>query len=400
MGHFFPIGRLIFVTQVELFGPHYIYLVVTNFFVVVMICRQTLLVLCQSGILKKNQTFMFYPLIALYLISEGVQYDIQWGFQIAWLLSVLFALLTTQELLNPIVRVSRLIPFFILTWLSLGSNLPLMTLLISVFVLSGKKCWSIRRISVLFFLNTAAICLTFLGMEIAKRNNPTDLTAIGSQLDYLFIAKHIVEILKIAIAMTTSWLIAPLTIVVPSGVIKFEIFAQKFQNNFVLTLVIFLGLIFIAARQLKSGPNHKKMDMFPGSILIALYFSCLIVAIGRYGNFGSYFHVRYAPVFSLYSFLFWVAIFQSMQLANRGIVGVIRQGAAVIILATCLFSVFVFPWALKSASYSGRIEKTNSWERNLEQCRTSGQTEVLRDIQPVMDGIRICRIVNALELIP
>jgi len=91
MGHFFPVGRLFLLLQVGLFGSHYIWLVITNFFLVVIICKKTLSILYQNGVLGKNQLFLFYPLIALYLMSEGVQYDIQWGLQIAWLLSVLFA---------------------------------------------------------------------------------------------------------------------------------------------------------------------------------------------------------------------------------------------------------------------------------------------------------------------
>ena len=136
------------------------------------------------------------------------------------------------------------------------------------------------------------------------------------------------------------------------------------------------------------------------SIFIALYFSCLVVALGRYGNFGSYFHVRYAPVFSLYSLLFWIASLQSLHLHKRGKVAVIQRGVVGIVLATCLFSVLVFPWSLKSASFPGRIHETESWLRNLKQCRTGEQIEVLRSIQPAMDGRRICRIAKTLEIIP
>ena len=144
MGHFFPLGRLFFLIQVELFGPHYIWLVITNFFLVIIICFKTFLILCQIGVLNKNQLFIFYPLIALYLMSEGVQYDTQWGFQIAWLLSVLFALFTAHELLKPTVRLSKLFSFFLLTWLSLGSNLPLVVFLISAFVFSAQKSFCKR----------------------------------------------------------------------------------------------------------------------------------------------------------------------------------------------------------------------------------------------------------------
>jgi hypothetical protein len=400
MGHFFPLGRLFFLVQVELFGPHYIWLIITNFFLVLAICLKTFSILCQIGLLNKNQLFVFYPLIALYLMTEGVQYDVQWGFQIAWLLSVLFALFTTQELLNPTVRLTRLVPYFLLTWLSLGSNLPLVALLISAFVLTTQKTYFLKRVNVMLILNGAAVCLTFLGMEIAKRNNPTDSTAIGSQLDLVFVLTHLVEILKIAIVMATSWLIAPLTIVVPSGFINFEGFAEYLQDNFVLALFLFSSMLFIALQISRSQVNHGRMVLFPGSIFISLYFSCLVVALGRYGNFGSFFHVRYGPVFSLYSFLYWIAIFRCTHLKKTKRNVVINQGLAGVVLATCLFSVLVFPWTLKSASFPGRIYETGTWVNNLKQCRSSEQIEVLRAIQPVMDGGRVCRIAKSLELIP
>ena len=400
MGHFFPLGRLFFLVQVELFGPHYIWLIITNFILVLVICLKTFSILCQIGVLNKNQLFVFYPLIALYLMTEGVQYDVQWGFQIAWLLSVLFALFTTHELLNPAVRVTRLVPYFLLTWLSLGSNLPLVALLISAFVLTAQKTYLLKRVNVLLILNSAAVCLTFLGMEIAKRNNPTDSTAIGSQRDPVFVLTHLVEILKIALVMSTSWLIAPLTIVVPSGFINFEGFAEHLQNNFTLALFLFFSMLLVALQATRCQLNHGRMMLFPSSMFISLYFSCLVVALGRYGNFGSFFHVRYGPVFSLYSFLYWTAIFRSLHLKKSKKFKVINQGLAGIVLATCLFSVVVFPWTLKSASFPGRIYETGTWVENLKQCRSSEQIEVLRAIQPVMDGGRVCRIAKTLELIP
>ena len=400
MGHFFPIGRLSFLLEVHLFRANYRFLLLINLVIALAICRQTVMALRRIELDSIHARFTLFLLMGLYVSSSGVIYDAQWGFQIAWFLSVYFALVVCNQLLNPIISKVWVIAAFLLCWLSLSSNLLLSVCLITSFLIGAPESLRIKRKLLIPTLALSGLILTLFGTIIASNNPPSDLSAVGFSLDPLFLFSNSLEIILLAIVMTTAWLLTPCLIVVTSGRFSFERFGDNLNAHRGVTVVLFFLLLLIAVWAFFLSKGKGAFSRFPLSLLLSVFCACGIIAAGRIGNFESYFHVRYAPVVGLMTVLFWISLIAIFRENALGAARLARISISTCLAVSCLFSLLVLPWTLSSTDFGRRAQDTDMWLIQLSKCQPQGNILVLRSIQPVMHGYQICNTAIKMKLLP
>lgn len=389
MGHFFPLGRFAFLAQVWIFRGWYFPLLITNLLLAYAVAR------IFFGIIRVDESaplkWLKISLLVVWFTSSGVTYDAQWAFQIAWFLSVLFALLLAREALKERPSTLLLGIYFLSAWLSLSSNFVPSLLLASCLFIAYSTVNLRRR------LIGSGLCLmigagaTILGSVLASMFPPIDSTAIGESPELTKILDDLLPIVRWAVAACTAWIAQPVSLIIPSRIVHLEELGTRIEASSLLLTAISVSLVTLALLFL------LKKNLLPLASLGAMFGASLVISVGRYGNFNTFFHERYSPILGLIGVTFWISMFRrssATSLLARSIVVVV----GVFAMATSAIGVFRYPETLKNASFSGRIENTTTQNSELLKCDTDVQIKVNPSIQPALTGKDICLIFNELGL--
>lgn len=394
MGHFFPLGRLAFLVQMWLFRSWYFPLLITNLFLAYLSVRLALrLVRRHFG---KTPGALAASVLAVWFTSTGVVFDIQWGFQVAWFMSVTLGLLLADELLTHKHLRLRGVVFFSLAWLSLSSNLVPTMLLVSALYLSASRSTLKRRLTTISTLIGASVILTLLGSWIAFRFPPVDTTAIGVKPDLSVMTSNFWPILGWTLVMSIAWLSAPIMIFVPSGILKLEDVGAFLENQRLTTTVAAILLYLLV------GFHAKRGNRFPLFLLIAMFGASLVVAAGRYGSFNSFFHERYAPVLGMIAALFWIGLLGDPKKEPRRGVRLAQSRYIIsgLILLSTVVGVIRYPATLSNSSVQSRREQTNAQNYELSLCGTAHNVAIYGSIQIALSAADMCEIVASLDIKP
>jgi hypothetical protein len=388
MGHFFPVGRLAFFLEESVFGASYswmIYINIVVFFASLMFFIQPLLSVNQS--IETSIPLLKFFLAPSLLLSVGIWYDLQWAMQICWFLSILFASLAFASLKLQKFRTPIFTCLFLLSWLSLSSNI-----IGASFLIVALGFWTsvLRKIEATIIIFLSGI-LTLIGSRLALINPPIDPLAAGWPIDFQKIIDNAWEILLLGSTTLTAWLVTPIGILLPSSESWFSEFGNTvFEYRFV-NFVFILGLMIFFLRRVFVH-EFELQSLVPITILVGMFLTTLLIVASRYGNTQSYLHIRYAPILQFLSALFWVSTIVSLKTSASRLSLIFAHTLLFLFSLTTVISLLNIKNTIESASYVGRVTNTQLQLDQLKLCKSTRDIFVYPEIQPSISGKTMCEI--------
>lgn len=388
MGHFFPIGRLAFYLEENIFGDMYLWMVCINiviFYWALIIFQMPLLrTNCVSTKMRILVNFLLAPSLFL---SIGIWYDLQWAMQICWFLSIFFASLAFLSLRLTRLRKQLFMCTFLLSWLSLSSNIIGVAFLV---VALGFWSNTLKKIEALTVLGLSGI-LTLIGSRIAEMNPPIDPLAAGWPIDFQNVINNAWEILLIGSATLTTWLVTPLGIFLPSSEALFTAFGKEVLEHQVINLIVvaalFMGLLCRVLIR-----KFETQSLASLTFLVGMLMTALLVVASRFGNTQSYLHIRYAPIMQLLGVLFWVCTILTLEFSTKRFRRIFSRSLLFLFALTTAISFVRIESTIRDASYVGRRINTQLQLNELKSCDFSNTIAVYPEIQPSISSGTMCEI--------
>jgi hypothetical protein len=393
MGHFFPVGRLAFFLEESVFGASYswmIYINIVVFFTSLMFFMQPLLGVNQ-GFESRIPLLKFFLAPSL-LLSIGIWYDLQWAMQICWFLSILFASLAFASLRLQKFRTSIFTCLFLLSWLSLSSNI-----IGAAFLIVALGFWTsvLKKIEATIIVVVSGM-LTLIGSRLALINPPIDPLAAGWPIDFQNIIANAWEILLLGSTTLTAWLVTPIGILLPSSESWFSEFGNTVFEYRIANFVFILGIMICLFRRVLVQEFELK-SLVPITILIGMFMTTLLIVASRYGNTQSYLHIRYAPILQFLSVLFWVSTILTLKASSNRLALIFSHTLLFLFSLTTVISLFNIKNTIESASYVGRVTNTQLQLDQLKLCGSSREIFVYPEIQPSISGETMCKIATTVH---
>ena len=374
-GNFFPLGRLIFWVEVEVFGNFYPGLVLVNSVLVLITLYLVWRIISLRRSLNLWQQIVSIASLSIFATAAGVQFDVMWGFQVCWLLSILLAVLGPYLVQKGSIRPVTSVGFLLLSWLSMGSNIiPSSLLFMSLMLLINKKPFKLAWITNFLLVSIAALSLTLIGIVIARLNpsieplaQPSGVQLPGSLAD---VASGLGEVL----AGSILWLVTPISLILgirPNFLEEYGPILAVSPRLIFLCLLILVTLFLIL-----SGIQRRGSLISSSTFLLSLVALMSLVAFRGQGDFNSTFNLRYAPSALLPVIIFWILMIASVTITNRKIsqltAGLV--GTALIATAVTGSVVFIFSPSAQLVVF-GRDDQASQIEL-LRNCQSEGHSEI------------------------
>jgi len=307
-GNFFPLGRLVFFIESQAFGNFYPGLVLVNALLVIVTCFAVWRIV--THVFKPNNRWI--PLIAAfglitYATASGVVFDVLWGFQVAWLLSIFFAVIGPYFVIIHGMKKQYSLALLLFSWLSFNSNfLPAVFLYLSLMFLGNQKPlpWRWRTNFMLFGL--AAMVLTAIGLILARMNPSVEPLAQASGVGLPSSFAELWAAVSEAAAGSLLWLFTPISVILGSRPNMLQEFGPLLAAS--PRLILLLILIVVATSLAIVGVRQPKRLLPVLALALPLITVMGLISLRGQGDFDTSFNLRYAPSVLLPATLFWVVL--------------------------------------------------------------------------------------------
>lgn len=387
MGHFFPIGKLIYWLETVVFGANYRGLIWVNAAThaagVVLLLRWFV---DHSGL--RQSRLIQLAVISVLLTSAGAMYSIQWGIQIKWFLDIAFAVALLQIACAD-QRMSRwvllLMSLTVFTFTS--ASLILLLLVASLVIHIGD---GLSRASV--WLSVSALTGGTAGSLLARVKLPTDVNAQGMPVELGEALLGWRDVLRWTSALALTWLTAPISIVGPTDRNYATTVGEFLSNQNIASAIawsVVILMLFIIF-----GRSHRTIAerLRPFFLLGVILFSALLTVLFRFNNTRDFFAIRYGPGFLLLASVHWSLVI--LQPNNDRLSRWIQRGLGVLLTATALTGLLRFTSTIETASDLERVRDTVTQIEELQKCGRSNDIVVLRTIQNSLTGPEMCEIAS------
>jgi len=383
-GNFFPLGRLLFLTETFLFRGNYGLYVAVNSSLVCLIMKllyETLRAEKQTNLISET---LLMCLVGGFGLNVGVLYDSQWGLQICWFSSIGFILvgsyLCIKRNYNNILGV-----FLMLSWLAFGSTV-LAGCLLYLCLIKMNNFLSKREFLKTLFRQIIYSFLFFItGLLIIKFFPSVDKSAMPPPIDTQITFTHFYGLAIRVVVASLVWILSPICLFQTELLKHFEVLGNYFLAHpaaATILLLIFIVMFFI----------FFKIKIFSNSKLpfIAMVLFSLLVALRGYGSLNSDFSIRYAPFQYIFAILFWWGIFSKLFRCNTHTKT--RTFLGCIVFGTTIISLVCLPWTLKGASDANRLEFTKKQLVLAQACSHAKKIPLLPIIQPSINSEQFCNL--------
>jgi len=387
MGHFFPIGKLIYWLETVVFGANYRGLIWVNaatHAAGVMLLLQWFV--NHSGL--RQSRLIQLAVVSVLLTSASAMYSIQIGMQIKWLLDIVFALALLKVVCIDQRISGRVLFLTVLTIFTFTSTaLTLLLLVASLITHVGER---LSRASL--WLTVFALTGGITGSLLAGVWLPTDVNARGWPVEYGEALLGWRDVLRWTSALALTWLIAPLSIVGPSDRNYATTVGEFLSNQYIASViawsVVILTLLIIFGRS--HGTTAQRLRPF--FVLGVTVFSALLTVLFRLNNTRDFFAIRYGPLFLLLASVYWA--FVMLHPHKSSLIRWIQRGLGVLLTATALTGLLRFTSTIEAASDLERVRDTVTQIEELQKCGRSNDIVVLRTIQNSLTGPEMCEIAS------
>jgi len=385
MGHFFPIGKLVYWLETVVFGASYQGLIWVNAAThaagVVLLLRY---LVDDSGL--RQSRLVQSAVLSVLLTSASAMYSIQIGMQIMWLLDILFALALLRIVCIDQRMSGRVLFLTVLTIFTFTSTaLTLLLLVASLIIHVGER---LPRVSL--SLTVFALIGGTTGSLLAGVWLPTDVNARGWPVEFGEALLGWRDVLRWTSALALTWLIAPLSIIGQSDRNYATTVGEFLSNQHIASAiawsVVILTMLIIFGRS--HGTTAQRLRPF--FVLGVTVFSALLTVLFRLNNTRDFLAIRYGPLFLLLASVYWA--FVILQTHNDSLIRWIQRGLGVLLVATALTGLLRFTSTIETASDLKRVRDTVTQIEELQKCGKSNGIAVLRTIQNSLTGPEMCDI--------
>ncbi len=389
-GNWFPLGRLFFYLETKLFGSAYQWYVAVNAILVLAIAALLVDILRRLPISEGSPTRwirvgVIGVAVILYVTATGNLYDIQWGYQAAWFLSILSILagvcIIQRRNLSPVLlALPMLFSFLFLASNTLAATLlgvALLTITLSDEQRStrlGPLRWELVAIG-------AACALVLIGTQLARTFEPSDLGARSSALEISEITGQPGMAFSLVVAGISLWLVTPVSLVLQHSNPMFNAAGWWLQKRVVVALSSILGMGALGVWILRGRDEIR--DRFRLAIVYLIsgiaVFQIMVTVRGfplMITNFGR----RYDPSLMLLVILAWTLLALAPTTGRSA--RVLQRLAATLLAATAVVSLITLPREIRVASYPPRIGEAESVARALAACTPGTRFPDFQSVPP------------------
>lgn len=389
-GNWFPLGRLFFYIETKLFGSAYQWYVAVNAVLVLIIGAILFDLLRRLPTSERSprrsiRVGLIGVAVVLYVTATGNLYDIQWGFQCLWFLSVLSMLIGVEIIHRRALSPLAIAIPLVVSFLFLASN-TIATALLGVALLTllapperrttriGPLRWEVVTIG-------AAIILVFIGSRLALTFQPPDLGAQGSPIDLSRVGDDPTGALAIAAAGIAVWMITPVSVVLQHSNQSFNAAGWWLDKRLAVSLSTIGSLLAVGAWILRGTDEVRGRFRFAVLALVgAIAIFQVQVTVRGFPFLLSNFGRRYDPSLMLLVVLAWVLVV--LAPTDRRSARMLQGLAAVLLTATAAASIVTLPREIKVASYPPRINEAVDVRRSLESCVIGSRFPAYESVQP------------------
>ena len=314
-GNFFPLFRLLFIIEVELFkNSYWLYILVNSFLVLLLAIALGLLSFrLGSRFISTSNRFLIATLVSvLFLFSEGTLYTVQWAMMQKWHIAVLLVVggaFLGGRSTRPFAILVTSIVFSSLFLSSAALSLSFVGLSVLTIVTSGM-IWSKNSFPKAFSLVIGSGGISLIGYLIANQNLPADPSVFLPERPKVSIQLLINGIEEASLG-TLLWVYKP-----------FISFTSSLEEAKVLLLggnnpdsfdygrtIVFLLLIptLLLILVLRKSPVHGTSALLSGSAVLLMQLQ--IVGRGQGTWLQTNLQSRYDPLLLFAVLTFWMALF-------------------------------------------------------------------------------------------
>jgi hypothetical protein len=340
-GNFFPLGRLVFLAETRVFGNFYAGIVAVNSLLVLITCYTVWRIVTHAP--PKNR---WLPTIAVgglvtYATAAGVVFDVVWGFQVAWLLSILLAVLGSYLVIVHGLNPKYSIVLLLLSWLSFNSNFIPATLLYLALMYAGhQKPLRMRWIFNYLILTSIAIFLTGTGLLIARLNPSVEPRAQSSGVEMLGSLSELQSALAETAAGSILWLLTPIAFLLGTRPDLLQEYGPTLAASPRLLILITVLIAAVALGAIGVRNIRDLKSVF--AVLLPLITVMALVSFRGQGDFDTSFNLRYAPSVLLPATIFWVLLL-ALSTPSRGSINrTVSLAITVLVAVTATLSTYSF----------------------------------------------------------
>ena len=321
-GNFFPLGRLVFLAETRVFGNFYAGIVALNSLLVLITCYTVWRIVTHTSPKDKWLPLVSAGGLITYATAAGVVFDVVWGLQVAWLLSILLAALGPYLVIVHGLHPKYSIALLLLSWLSFNSNfIPATLLYLALMFIGQHKPLSVRwRFNYLIFGSVAGL-LTGTGLLIARLNPSVELQAQSSGVEMLDSFSELWSALAETAAGSILWLLTPITFLLgtrPDLLLEYGPLLAASPRLLVM-IIVSIAAVALGVIGVRNLQNLKPIFV----VLLPLLTVMALISFRGQGDFDTSFNLRYAPSVLLPATLFWILLLspnaQSRGLINHGL---------------------------------------------------------------------------------
>jgi len=385
MGHFFPIGKLIYWIETVVFGANYRGLIWVNAAThaagVVLLLQWFV---NHSGL--RQSRLIQLAVVSVLLTSASAMYSIQIGMQIIWLLDIVFALALLKIVCIDQRMSGRVLFLIVLTIFTFTSTALTLLLLVASLITHIGECLS--RASL--WLTVSALTGAITGGLLAGVWLPTDVNARGWPVEFGEALLGWRDVLRWTSALALTWLIAPLSIVGPSDRNYATTVGGFLSNQHIASAIAWSVVVLTMLTIFGRSYGTTAQRLRPFFVLGVTVFNALLTVLFRLNNTRDFLAIRYGPLFLLLASVYWA--FLILQTHNDSLIRWIQRGLGVLLTATALTGLLRFTSTIETESDLERVRDTVTQIEGLQKCGRSNDIAVLRTIQNSLTGPEICDI--------
>ena len=406
IGNWFPLGRLVYAIETGIFGDSYGWYVAVNCAVILAICGfvfEQLRMFAMSS--QGRATWRLVIPIALllsYAVSAGNLYNAQWGYQVAWFLSVLTVLAGTWILTRFKLSFWWYLAVLAIAMLFFASHIVSIGLTGLALLLLNRKpadnateqnSPSTSRSLVDHLRSTrgqVAATLVVSGFLLgvayiaAKAFPPPDASISGSSIKWDYLFQQPTRFFRLLLAAIVNWFIIPLSgngnSFEPRAIARGTWFGLHPWLAIACLVAVIALIIFLVSP--KRSTSDQRLPV--GLLVLAIFVFQVTVTIRGFGGLESSVLRRYDPSLLLTITILWALLTMS---PIRTLPGKIVQGAVIALIAmTTIWSLWSFPSAVRNASFHQRITEADEVNAALSQCTPNKEFPPFLSIQAPIRG--------------
>ncbi|MCX6416733.1 MAG: hypothetical protein NT097_02955 [Actinobacteria bacterium] len=408
-GNWFPFGRFVFLVETKIFGTTYWLYVMLN--AILALTLSVILSFIIRHLEPRTTTPVLYALMATYLMSPGILYDVQWGYQIVWLMSMIFGLMAVLSLIKRPNKKARVLILLMLSFLAFSSTILIIGIVLFL-------CWSLSpedsRQKEKYNSRAANCFLAFslflflLGQLCARLFLPHELGAQASPIFLNYTIDSTLAVLEQLIAGFFTWTVSPIFFYPNLGFYEFKATVEFILSFSVLLVAIISVFVFIKYYSQSKNQKILSKSLFNNPkyyfFLLPTFILMALVSLRGFRTVESFSHVRYGPVALLGPLIFYALVsspnsVDSVKIELRLFLRNWRLITALIFICSILTTSFALHSPSKSAE-SGRVRDSILQQTIINNyCWDEpDKAKVLPGISNDFSGQELCKIHRDLTL--